>query len=133
MNEHLIKKRDESLTAVYEWERHVGIVDIYELIKRHPGFWPKNDPKSVMGDFRLRQLPMLREFASNHGYHVVTYRERRFYNRIVEFDLPVSYYLADGDDNPTLEIAYDPVTELIFPEDAILFQAVLGRGPKGAG
>ena len=90
------------------------------------------DPKSVVGDFRLRQLSMLREFTPKHSYHILTYRERRFYNRIAEFDLPVSYYLADGDDDPTLEIAYDPVTELIFPEDAILFQAVLGREPKGA-
>lgn len=131
MNEHLIKKRDEALKAVGDWERDVGIINLEEIIKRHPGFWPENDPKSILGDFRLRQLPVLKEYAAKHHYHIVTYRKRRFYNRIVEFDLPVSYYLADGDDDPTLEIEYDPITELIFPEDALLFQAILGRGPKG--
>ncbi|MBM4252927.1 MAG: hypothetical protein FJ146_13225 [Deltaproteobacteria bacterium] len=59
------------------------------------------DQHMIGGEFLANAVPVLVEFCqSNPGYHIVSFKDGVFYNKLVEG--AITYHLADGDADANL-------------------------------
>jgi hypothetical protein len=81
-----------------EFFRRVGKVWIYEELA-----FLGLDPDCLSGKFRRDRLHLLQEFCAREtGYHIISCKDYRIYNKLIPN--AKRYYLADGDDDPNLMV-----------------------------